>query len=63
MSLDAALRTMPTSDFLPRAPPKDDSLEERRAFVVGILDEVLDILDDDMFEDDLDTKSDRGLPQ
>ena len=62
MSLDAALRTMPTSDFLPRA-PQGDSPEERRAFVVGILDEVLDILKDDLFEDDHNTKSDRGLPQ
>ena len=64
MSLDSLMMT-PTSDFLPRARPMgdEDSPEARRAFIVGILDEVLDILNDDMFEDDHDTESDRGLPQ
>ncbi|CAJ1960764.1 unnamed protein product [Cylindrotheca closterium] len=63
MSLDAALKTMPSPDFLPRALPRDDSPEGRRDFLVGILDEVLDILNEDIFDDDLDTKSDHGLPQ
>ncbi|CAJ1960784.1 unnamed protein product [Cylindrotheca closterium] len=46
---------MSSSDLLPRrrALPKDDSPEERSAFVIGILDEVLDILNDDIFDDDL----------
>ncbi|CAJ1929212.1 unnamed protein product [Cylindrotheca closterium] len=71
MSLKSSLhkmhKVMPSSDLLPCAPPKDDTPEERSAFVIGILDEVLDILNDDLFEDDDDddldfgTNSDCGL--
>ncbi|CAJ1960768.1 unnamed protein product [Cylindrotheca closterium] len=70
MSLKSSVlqNMMPSSDLLPRrAPPKNDSPQERSAFVIGILDEVLDILNDDIFddEDDLvfDTKSNRRLSQ
>ncbi|CAJ1929229.1 unnamed protein product [Cylindrotheca closterium] len=73
MSLKSSLhkmhKVMPSSDLLPCAPPKDDTPEERSAFVIGILDEVLDILNDDLFDDDDDddddldfnTNSDRWL--
>ena len=46
--------TMPTflDSRLPLAPPMD-SPEGQRAFVIGILDEVLDMLEEDFMEDDL----------
>ncbi|CAJ1945053.1 unnamed protein product [Cylindrotheca closterium] len=56
ISLDSMLMTMPTSDSMffthrARATPMD-SPEDRTAIMIEILDEVLDMLNEDVFEDD-----------
>eukprot|EP00526_Cylindrotheca_closterium_P028405 CAMPEP_0113632002 /NCGR_PEP_ID=MMETSP0017_2-20120614/16632_1 /TAXON_ID=2856 /ORGANISM="Cylindrotheca closterium" /LENGTH=81 /DNA_ID=CAMNT_0000542537 /DNA_START=146 /DNA_END=391 /DNA_ORIENTATION=+ /assembly_acc=CAM_ASM_000147 len=66
MSLDDSLSLMmPTSNnlmMMPRRPSTSESPQEQRDFLIGILDEVLDILNEDIFEEDnnnIDSKSNR----